>query len=77
MSVTTLSRLLPYALLALIGLAGWSMGSTALLAVVVVGTACVAIGTAAASRPTAASSSKVPEDASPRVKAIHEDAARD
>lgn len=48
MPSSTLSRLLPYLLLAFIGLAGWSMESTALLAVVVVGTVGVSIGSSLA-----------------------------
>lgn len=45
MSVSILSRLLPYALLTFVGIAGWSMNSQSLLAVVVLGTVGVAIGT--------------------------------
>lgn len=52
-NVNVLSKVLPYALMALIGLAGWSMHSTALLAIVVLGTMGVAIGTGMTQRPQA------------------------
>ncbi len=51
MSVNTLAKMLPYGLLAFVGAAGWSMKSTALLTMVVLGTAGVAIGMALAGRP--------------------------
>jgi hypothetical protein len=53
MSLNVLSKVLPYALMAFVGLAGWSMGSTSLLAIVVLGTMGIAIGTAITTRPQA------------------------
>lgn len=46
-----LSRVLPYALMAFVGVAGWSMQSTMLLSIVVLGTMGIAIGTAMTTRP--------------------------
>jgi hypothetical protein len=44
------SRLLPYALLLFVGIAGWSMGSTLLLVIVVLGVVAIAIGTSVTGR---------------------------
>lgn len=57
--VNTVTKLLPYALLTFVGVAGWSMESTALLTMVVIGTAGVAIGMAMASRPVISSHAPV------------------
>lgn len=54
-----LTKLLPYALLTFVGIAGWSMNSAALLTVVVLGTAGVAIGTSLAGRPIISSHAPV------------------
>ena len=51
MSLDMLSKILPYALMAFVGVAGWSMRSTALLSIVVLGTMGIAIGTAMTNRP--------------------------
>ncbi len=61
MPVTTLSRLLPYLLLTFIGIAGWTMQSTVLLAIVVIGTAAVAIGTSAGGRASSGKAQTPPE----------------
>jgi len=53
MSLNVLSKVLPYALMAFVGAAGWSMQSTPLLAIVVLGTMGIAIGTAVTTRPQA------------------------
>lgn len=53
MSLNVLSKVLPYALMAFVGAAGWSMQSTALLSIVVLGTMGIAIGTAMTTRPQA------------------------
>jgi len=53
MSLNVLSKVLPYALMAFVGMAGWSMQSTPLLAIVVLGTMGIAIGTAMTTRPQA------------------------
>lgn len=51
MSVNLVSKVLPYALMAFVGLAGWSMQSTTVLSIVVFGTMGIAIGTALTTRP--------------------------
>jgi hypothetical protein len=50
MILNMLTKLLPYALMAFVGVAGWSMNSVPLLAIVVLGTMGVAIGTALATQ---------------------------
>jgi cell division protein FtsX len=52
-SMNMVSRVLPYALMAFVGAAGWSMNSPFLLSIVVLGTMGIAIGTAMMTRPQA------------------------
>lgn len=53
MSMNALSKVMPYALMVFVGAAGWSMHSTTLLSIVVLGTMGIAIGTAMTTRPQA------------------------
>jgi hypothetical protein len=53
MSMNMMSKVLPYALMAFVGAAGWSMNSPFLLSIVVLGTMGIAIGTAMMTRPQA------------------------
>jgi len=59
MPIAVVTKVLPYALMAFVGVAGWSMNSVPLLAIVVLGTMGVAIGTSMATKPATDSDATV------------------